>query len=275
MRITFLSDNKTEKSCCMAEWGLSVLIETRGKTLLFDVGASPLFAENAKALGIDLSEVEAVVISHGHYDHTEGMETFCEINKTAPIYIHKDAVSPAYGLARDGSVEDENCGIRWRRSFADEIKDRCVFTEQTHFINDDMAVSGDIKSLSPMTEIFYRPVSDTKKLKADDMRHEQILVVREDEGIHIFSGCSHTGVLSAIARAKELFPGEKIVSLTAGMHLYPLSAEKTKDIVEEIANMGIRYVFPVHCTGMRAIMMFKERMGKSCKIAAAGDAYEC
>ena len=97
MKITFLSDNKTENSLCMAEWGLSVLIELKGRKLLFDVGASSLFADNARNLGIDLSSVDAVIISHGHYDHTEGMETFCRINKKAPIYIHKNAVSPAYG----------------------------------------------------------------------------------------------------------------------------------------------------------------------------------
>ena len=97
MKITFLSDNKTENSSCLAEWGLSVLIESEGNKVLFDVGASPIFAENAKSLGINLEDVEAVAISHGHFDHTEGMESFCEINKLALIYMHKEAIYPAFG----------------------------------------------------------------------------------------------------------------------------------------------------------------------------------
>ena len=76
MKITFLSDNKTENSLCTAEWGLSILIESQGNKVLFDVGASPIFAGNAKNLGIDLADVEAVAISHGHYDHTEVWKAF-------------------------------------------------------------------------------------------------------------------------------------------------------------------------------------------------------
>ena len=110
MKFTFLSDNKTENANCTAEWGLSILIESSGNKVLFDVGASSIFAENAKSLGVDLSDVEAVAISHGHYDHTEGMESFCEINKLALIYMHKEAISPAFGTAADGTIAEGICG---------------------------------------------------------------------------------------------------------------------------------------------------------------------
>ncbi len=273
MKITFLSDNKTENSLCMAEWGLSILVETNGRKILFDVGASPLFAQNASNLGIDLSCVDMAVISHGHYDHTEGMETFCKINKTAPIYIHKEAVSKAYGTDRQGNIEKTNCGIRWSDDFVREISDRLIFTQDTIHIGDNIAISGNIEPKEAMTETFYRPCQDGQ-MKADDMRHEQILVVREKEGIHIFSGCSHTGILADIERAKNIFPGEKIISLTAGMHLYPLSGREKKKTVDSIYDMGIRYLFPVHCTGIKAIMMFKEKFADGCKIASAGDVYE-
>lgn len=273
MKITFLSDNKTENSLCMAEWGLSVLIQANGRKLLFDVGASPLFARNAQNLGIDLSDVDAVVVSHGHYDHTEGMETFCNINKTAPIYIHKDALSKAYGTDRQGKIEKNNCGMRWGDDFLNNIKERLIFTQYTVPIDDNIVISGNIESKGDMTETFYRP-SEDGEMKTDDMRHEQILIVKEQEGIHIFSGCSHTGILTDIERAVEIFPGEKIISITAGMHLYPLSDKEKRITVDRIYDMGVKYVFPVHCTGIKAIMMFKEKFGAACKIAAAGDTYE-
>ncbi|MBS5335023.1 MAG: MBL fold metallo-hydrolase [Anaerovoracaceae bacterium] len=273
MKITFLSDNKTENSLCMAEWGLSVLIESNGQKILFDVGASPLFVQNAQNLGIALSDVDAVVISHGHYDHTEGMEAFCKINKTAPVYIHKDAISEAYGTDRNGRIEEKNCGMRWSGDFLNDIKERLVFTQYTVPIKDNIVISGNIESKGTMTETFYRPSQDGQ-MKEDDMEHEQILVVKEKEGIHIFSGCSHTGILTDIERAKEIFPGEKIISLTAGMHLYPLSDEEKKKTVESIYDMGVRYLFPVHCTGIKAIMMFKEKFASNCKVAYAGASYE-
>lgn len=277
MKFTFLSDNKTENANCTAEWGLSILIESGGNKVLFDVGASPIFADNASKLGIDLSDVEAVAISHGHYDHTEGMESFCEINKLALIYMHKDSISPAFGTAADGHIEDYNCGIRWSKEFIERIKNRTVFTENVVKINENMTLVGNIEPLKeyPMTEKFYRPSpTNEEKYLYDHMEHEQFLVVKEEKGIYIFSGCSHTGMMATIKRTQELFPGEKIIALVAGMHLYPLKRDKKQKVVDDICQLGIDAVFPVHCTGIDAILMFKQRLGDKCVVASAGESYE-
>ena len=100
MRFRFLMENKTDGPGCLAEHGLSIYIETQGRKLLFDTGASALFADNAKRLKVDLEEVEALIISHGHYDHTGGVPEFCRINKIAPIYIHEDAFYETYGMEK-------------------------------------------------------------------------------------------------------------------------------------------------------------------------------
>lgn len=275
MKITFLSDNKTENSLCMAEWGLSVLIESNGHKVLLDVGASPLFSENAKNLKLPIDDVEAVVISHGHYDHTEGMESFCNINKDAKIFIHRNAISKAYGTDKDGNVESYNCGIRWSDDFVKSISDRIIFTENVVALNDNMTIIGNIEPLKeyPMTETFYRPTHEGR-LVPDSMDHEQILVVREDGGLYIFSGCSHTGMMAIISRVREVFPQERILGITAGMHLYPLNSNQRRAIVDAICDLGVEKIFPVHCTGIDAILMFKERLGKNCVIASAGESYE-
>ena len=113
MKFRFLVDNKTEDSRCQAEWGLSILIETEGKQILFDAGASPMFAENAARLGADLSRTDALVISHGHYDHTQGVPAFTACNDKALIYLHKDAMYETYGKT-NGVIDTKPCGILWR-----------------------------------------------------------------------------------------------------------------------------------------------------------------
>ena len=85
MRFQFLMENKTDRDGLVAEHGLSVYIDTHGRKILFDTGASELFIKNAEKLNVDLSAVEELVISHGHYDHTGGVPAFCEINKIAPV----------------------------------------------------------------------------------------------------------------------------------------------------------------------------------------------
>ena len=278
MKITFLSDNKTEKAKCIAEWGLSILVESRGHKLLFDVGASPIFARNAKALGIDLAEVEAVAISHGHFDHTDGIEAFDEINKTAPVYIHKDGLDDDFAVMSDGSLDPMNDGIRWSEEFKETIMPRLVLTEGVTKVFDNMILAGNIPLLPeyPMTEQFVRPSREKDgEYVPDPMDHEQFLVVKEDEGIFIISGCSHKGVMSIISNAKDLFPSERILGFIGGMHLYPLDHDEMEKVVDMICGLDMECVFPVHCTGMEAIIMFKEKLGKKCVIAAAGETYEC
>ncbi len=277
MKITFLSDNITENAGCLAEWGLSVYIQSGGRNILFDMGASPIFAENAGKLGVDLSEVDFAVISHGHYDHTGGMDRFLDLNDSAPVYIHRNALQEFYGTDENGNMDDYNCGVLWDKDLLERAKTRLVFTDHVTEIDGDISLIGDIAPLPefPVTEQFYIPENPQKSsFRKDPMDHEQIMVIREGEGLHVFSGCSHTGIMAIIKKVEEEYPGERIVSITAGMHLYALPSDKKQLVVDSIAGYGVRYVLPVHCTGMEAILMFRERMGKGCVIASAGETYE-
>ncbi|MCI8609057.1 MAG: MBL fold metallo-hydrolase [Firmicutes bacterium] len=278
MKFRFLVDNKTENPRCMAEWGLSILIESRGKKILMDTGASPLFAENAKAMGVDLSEVDALVISHGHYDHTEGAPAFIELNEKAPIYLHEKALGLTFGET-GGIIDEEDCGIRWSREFLEQMDFRLALTQGMQAITDNITLIGNIPDFDgyPSTERFWRAVTDDngeRRYVQDRMEHEQFLVVEEEKGLYIFSGCSHRGVVPTIKYTQQLFPGKRIAGLIAGMHLYPVSPAKRAEIVEEIARLDMDCVFPVHCTGMEAILKFKMLLKDKCIVASAGDVYE-
>ncbi|MBQ4650606.1 MAG: MBL fold metallo-hydrolase [Firmicutes bacterium] len=282
MKLSFLVDNKTERASCQAEWGLSIFVESGGHKVLFDTGCSDMFARNAKAMDIDLTEAEAVLISHGHFDHTEGMPAFAEINKTAPIYIHKNAFSVFHGTDGD-EIEEYNCGLLWSREFTDSIRNRFVLTENVVKVNDCMTLIGNIPDFReyPPTEKFYKEVEVVNScgdkaviMEPDDMSHEQFLVVEEGEMIFIISGCSHRGVLPTIMTAQKYFPDKKIAALIAGMHMYPLADGPRKKLVQQIIDAGVEKVFPLHCTGMAAIIEFKARMGEGCVVASSGDVYE-
>lgn len=95
MRITALTEN-TSKNGLLSEHGLSLYIETENRKILFDTGQSDLFSKNAETLGIDLSEVDLAVLSHGHYDHGGGLKKFLELNNTAKVYMNKHAFEPHY-----------------------------------------------------------------------------------------------------------------------------------------------------------------------------------
>ena len=105
------------------------------------------------------------------------------------------------------------------------------------------------------------------------MTHEQILVIREPEGLYVFSGCSHRGIVPAIRYARELFGGERIAVLTAGMHLYSASEDVRKKVVGQVLAEDMDLVMPVHCTGIDAICDLKQALGGKCIVATAGSSY--
>lgn len=274
MKIYFLSENKTDNPGVRAEHGLSVYIEAEEMNILFDTGASDLFAANAEAMNVDLNMADVCVISHGHYDHTEGVPKFCEINELADIIIHKNAFIKTYGFEPDGSMDKETTGIRWSEEQMEKIKPRLRLTDKELWLTDNIVVSGTVHECEgfTVTESFYE-VTDNG-LVPDKMDHEQFLAIRQGDEVFVFSGCSHRGAIPVIRHAKELFPGLKIAGFAAGMHLYSASAEDRKKVVDEVAAEDMEMVMPVHCTGINAICDLKARLGERCIVATAGDIYE-
>ena len=278
MKFSILVDNKTERADCCAEWGLSILIESRGEKILLDTGMSPMFAENAKAMGIDLSDVSALVISHGHFDHTGGAETFADINRDAPIYVHKDALYTTYGEV-DGVMDDYTCGILWDDALRRKLQPRIRFTSHKQQIGDHVWVVVNIPSMKeyPPTENFFRRLNikgaaldGRLAVEPDPMDHEQFIAVEEEGRLHVFSGCSHKGIIPTLRFAMQLFPDYPIAGFTAGMHLHAVSANKRSEIIDALAAMNLDYVVPLHCTGMKAIVEMKMKMGDRCKIMTGG-----
>lgn len=280
MKVAILSENRTNQPECLAEHGLSVYIETAGRKILFDLGASDICLQNAKYMKIDLEQVDTAVISHGHYDHTGGVPAFCEVNSKAKIYIHEKAFQTAFGMD-DGKLDETPCSIRWSEDQRRRIAGRLTLTSGMTWLSEDIAVSGTIPATdgSASTESFYLKTADGD-LTADPMEHEQFLAIRErsadgkSRGVFLFSGCSHTGVIPCLRYARKLFPGERILGLLAGMHLYHASAGTRKEILSQVAAEEIDYLLPVHCTGINAICDLRLMAADRCIPAGAGDIYD-
>jgi len=274
IKIIFLCENKTNSPPYIAEHGLSIYIEIDDFKLLFDTGATYIFNDNAKRLGIDLAEVDACVISHGHYDHTGGVPLFCEINDHAPVYIHKASFAEVYGQ-ENGKIDSEPCSILWSAKTKEKLSSRLKLTDGILKISNRVVITGEIpeKYGFESTETFLEKQSDGSFI-ADPMRHEQILVIQENNGLYVFSGCSHKGVLPAIHFVKDLFPGQKVLLFVAGMHLYHSDQKTRSRVVDGLLSSGVEAVMPVHCTGIDAICDLKAAFGDSCIVATAGGKYE-
>lgn len=273
MKFQFLIENKTNNPGVVAEHGLSIYIEKNGRKILFDAGATDLFTKNAKFLGIELSDIDIAVVSHGHYDHTGGFPEFCRMNKKASIYIQKNAFRESYGY-ENGELEKITSGIRWNPGERKEIEKRLILTDGSVMIDEDICITGSFpvcEGFEPTEKFYYR--NEEGALVEDDMSHEQCLVIRGKDGIYIFSGCSHRGAISALNAGKSVFPGEPVAVFAAGMHLYSAPEECKERVIKELKGEKIGKIIPVHCTGINGICDFKNHFGDRCIAATAGDSF--
>ena len=174
MKIICLVENTSSVSTLRAKHGLSLYIETKKHKILFDVGPDNTFVKNAKKLNIDLSKVDTVIISHGHFDHGGGLKYFLEINNTAPIYIKKEAFEKHYtnflGIKIDiGLHITPNSEYRYK------------FVEDQFVIDDELALFSNVtgrKLFSYMNGPLE--VKKNNKIERDKFDHEQYLLIKQE-----------------------------------------------------------------------------------------------
>lgn len=244
MKITVLVENTSECPNIQCEHGLSLYIETENHKILFDMGQTELFSTNAEKLGVDLTEVDIAVLSHGHYDHGGGLKKFLEINSEATVYINKNAFGKYYN------------GTEKYIGLADELKssERIIFTDDYLEIAPKLSLFScnnkpkfyDLGSfgLNKFTDGEYVP---------DDFLHEQYLLLEEQGKKILISGCSHKGILNIA----NWFDVDVIVG---GFHFSKLALDdKLKEYAEYLNGFKTKF-FTCHCTGMEQYEFMKKYM---------------
>lgn len=262
MRATVIVDN-IENNGIKGEWGLCIYIEYNGKKILLDTGASALFAKNAEKLGISIEEIDYAVLSHAHYDHSDGMREFFRLNKKAEFYLREGCQENCY---KKKWIFSKYIGIG--RGILKEYNDRIVYVYGDHTLMDDVSLiphktQGLINA--GIRENMY--LKENGSWRPDDFCHEQSLVFDTPEGIVIFNSCSHGGADNIIREVMESFPGKKALALVGGFHLFNKSEEYVRRLAGEIKKTGIRYIYTGHCTGQKAFDILKDELGdKVCQL---------
>ena len=293
MRIINLVENTEGASGCGVEHGLCFYIETEKHKLLMDTGQTGLLLENAEKLGIDLTKVDTVVLSHGHYDHGGGILPFAKINPTAKIYVPEKAFGEYYSMNKDGEPHyiglakeiqelpqvvkvSAKASLEAKPEAKPEASEEAKAADGIYRIDDELALFSGIGSEHVIPSTNQRLKKKTEDgFVQDDFAHEQCLVISEGVKKVLLSGCAHHGILNIMDRYCELF-GEEPDFVISGFHMmkkHNYSDEDINMIIDTaLALRQYKTVFYTgHCTGVEPYNAMKKLMGDQLHYVHSGD----
>jgi len=252
MTITVLAENTACRADVLAQHGLCLYIETEGRKILVDMGQDDTFARNAQILGIDLSQVELAVLSHGHYDHGGGLETFFEINQKSSVYVQETAFGRYYNGTQKYIGLNTAIQKHPRLRF---VKGRCDLTPGIRL--------SDCNALDWHSNSWGLNRKEGDRFIPDRFFHEQYLEIKEGEKRILISGCSHKGIVNI---AQHFHPH----ALIGGFHLNKETDEERLRAIGEALLANNTMYYTGHCTGSLQFAVLKDVMGSRLESLSTG-----
>ena len=265
-------------SCAVTAWHGDI-----SRTLLFDTGPDNwVFERNVQRLGFDMGSVDAIVLSHGHWDHAGAMLRALEMTQLAnggrevPTYMHP-------GMYRSRAIKAHNEDMRpfadvpTAHQLAQQGADVVHATEPQRILDDLFHVSGEIPRVTEFEKGLpghYRRTEDGKDWEPDfQIMDERFVAIRVEAGIVVLTACSHAGVVNVLTYARNCFPGVALHAVIGGFHLSGGNEKIIPDTVAALGQFDLKAIVPAHCTGWRAVGALAAAFGDAVAPSAVGKTY--
>ncbi|MBN1256454.1 MAG: MBL fold metallo-hydrolase [Planctomycetes bacterium] len=272
-KITVLMENTAGNDKLIAEKALSFHIETNRTQGLFDTGETSAVVSNAVALGVDLSKIEWIALSHGHLDHTGGLAGVLEASGGSKVYAHPDVFVTKESADADGKMEND--GVPLDQQAFKALGARLELSSKQVEITENIILTGEIPRKTdyeaPEEKYYLR---NDEGVKLDPFLDDQSLILKTPKGLVILLGCAHAGVVNIVKHIIAITNESKIHAVVGGMHLMRSSEERIAKTVAALQELGVEKVGPIHCTGERAFAAFRAVYGDNCFAAPSGTVLE-
>jgi 7,8-dihydropterin-6-yl-methyl-4-(beta-D-ribofuranosyl)aminobenzene 5'-phosphate synthase len=262
----------------VGEWGFGALVEVDGRRILFDTGKFPdTVLRNSRELGVDLSTIEEVILSHNHIDHTGGLVTLRrELSKSNPKALSRAHVGRGIFWERP-DVKPEESALTVRKAY-EELGGSFIEHAGPAEIHPGMWLTGPVPRVHP-----ERNWSDVTKVQTpeglveDTIPEDQSLVIETESGLVVISGCGHAGVINTLEYARKTVKEAPIHAALGGFHLFRASPEHLVWTGTKLREMGLEHLLGAHCTGIEAVFRLRESAGLDrdhCLVGAVGASFE-
>ena len=250
--ITVLLENTAGKRGLLGEHGLAFWIDLGKHKILFDTGQSDALIHNAQQLNIDISIANAVLLSHGHYDHTGGVGAVLELARGTKIYAHPAAFEPKFSQKNNGSVR--YIGMSPENQQIIREQSELVLVEASTEICDGLFLTGPVPRVTDFEDTGGPFFTDELCQLPDDLIDDQAAFLDTPAGTVVILGCAHSGVINTLRYIQTLTNNRPIHTVIGGMHLLSASEERIRKTVAELIKLEVEHLYPCHCTGINGMV---------------------
>ena len=273
IRITVLVENSVHRQGLVAEHGLSFHVQSGKHSLLFDTGQTDLAVINAETLRLPLDRVKAIVLSHGHYDHTGGVPAMLEVVPEAQVYLHPAAFENKFSRNQAGSSRE----IGMSDCVAQAIRQRAggfIQTTGRTEIFEGVFATGEIPRATTYEDTGGAFFLDAAGTCPDPLMDDQALVIDLGRSVILLLGCAHAGVVNTLDHVQPLTGGKPVSAVIGGLHLGSASEERIQQTIARLRDAQLEMLAPAHCTGWPATPKLWQAFPEIIRSASVGTVFE-
>jgi 7,8-dihydropterin-6-yl-methyl-4-(beta-D-ribofuranosyl)aminobenzene 5'-phosphate synthase len=267
VKATIVVDNHVQDGL-VAEHGFALWIETQGKHILFDTGQGNALLSNCQALGIDLSKTEALVLSHGHYDHTGGVAQVLQLAPKAHVFAHPFICKERYSVHSD-AAHSVSMPAASREALENLSREQLHWVTQPVDLFPGIGLTGPVPRTTEYEDgsgVFYL---DPNGVQPDLLEDDLSLWISSTKGILLFVGCSHAGIMNIISLVLRMTGQDHVHAILGGLHLLNAGEQRLQRTLAQLAAAS-DYLYPCHCTGDAVVQKMQQAFPYQIRTVQAG-----
>ena len=249
----------------LAEWGLSILVETDEVNILLDTGKSISATYNADTLGIDLNKIDKIVLSHSHSDHTGGLREMLRRVRKDEIEIIAHPHIWANRYTRREGKPDVFAGVPFQCQELENLGAAFNLTTKPVKITEHITTSGEVPLVTDFEKMnsgkTKRFMKEDTGLKPDDLLDDQAIFINTESGLVVLAGCAHRGIINTIYHAQQITGIKAIHAVVGGAHLVEASEERIWRTIAALKELNVQKLGLCHCTSLPAITLIAHEFG--------------